>query len=73
MIMRWTGLTEEQEMRLANCRSRKSDIVPIARCYKKEKGISSEDALILTLEHLDSNGQYFDPSKEEYDRMLCQI
>lgn len=71
--MKWDLLTQEQLTRLAECRSRISDIVPIAKCYKVEKGVSAEDALILTLEHLDMNGQFYDPTKEEYDEMLAKI
>ena len=68
--MKWDLLTQEQENRLANCCSRKSDIVPIAKCYMAEKNLEAEDALITTLEHLDANGQFFDPSTEEYNKML---
>ena len=68
--MKWDLLTQEQENRLANCCSRKSDIVPIARCYKVEKNLEAEDALEMAFEHLDANGQYYDPTPEEYDKML---
>lgn len=71
--MKWDLLTQEQYNRLCECRSRKSDIVPIARCYKVEFGISAEDALIKAFEHLDMNGQFYDPTKEEYDSMLAKI
>lgn len=68
--MKWDLLTQEQLTRLAECRSRKSDIVPIARCYKVEKNLDNVDALEMAFEHLDANGQYYDPTPEEYDKML---
>jgi len=71
--MKWTGLTEEQFNRLCNCRSRKSDIIPIARCYKDEDNLSPCDALIATLEHLDCNGQFFDIGEVEFCRMVTRI
>ena len=71
--MKWDLLTSEQFNRLCACCSRKSDIVPIAKCYKVEKNIPAEDALIMAFEHLDMNGQFFDPTKEEYEEMLAQV
>lgn len=71
--MKWDLLTQEQYNRLCACCSRKSDIVPIAKCYKQEKNISNEDALILAFEHLDMNGQFYDPTEEEYNNMLKRI
>lgn len=71
--MKWTYLSEEAYNRLCECRSRAKDIVPIAKCYKEEKAISAKDALILALEHLDMNGQFFDPTEEEFNKMLARI
>jgi len=71
--MKWDLLSQEQYYRLCNCSSRRADIVPIAKCYKVEKGVSADDALVLALEHLDMNGQFFDPTTEEYNKMLNQI
>lgn len=71
--MKWEYLTDEQLNRLAECRSRKSDVIWIAKCYKEEKNVSCEDAMILAFEHLDMNGQFYDPTKEEYDRLMKQL
>lgn len=64
--------------RLGNCMSRKSDIVPLCRArwaYLKTRPEKwePEDALVSVLELLDCNGQYFDPTREEYDDILAQI
>lgn len=66
-MMNWDSLTQEQLMRLCECRSRKSDIVPIAKAYQINRGYSAEDALITALEHLDMNGQFFDLTDDEWN------
>lgn len=72
--MKWNGLTEAQGTRLAECRSIKADIVPIAKCFMIEKGYDAEQAVICTLELLDCNGQYYDPTNEEWRKWIdeCQ-
>lgn len=73
---RWTDrLPEDVQNRLANCRSRQSDIpilvnvkwAAMVESGKKEEGFTKEDALVSILDLLDSNGQFFDLSKAEYD------
>ena len=64
--MKWTNLTEAQLTRLAECRSKRADIKPIAVAYMLERGYDAESALITTLEHLDANGQFFDLTTTEY-------
>ena len=71
--MKWTNLTSEQYMRLCECRSHKSDIVPIAIAYMREDGQDPENALITTLEHLDANNQFFDLSDEEWARCINRL
>lgn len=66
-MMKFDALTHEQYIRLCECRSRKSDIVAIARAYMLEKSYNAEDALITALEHLDMNGQFFDLTGNEWN------
>lgn len=61
--------------RLERCRSTKDDISILTNCYynhkiKGKSGFTIEDALIHILELLDSNSQYFDLTKDEYDDIL---
>jgi hypothetical protein len=61
--------------RLERCRSTKDDISILTNCYYNHKlkgkpGFTIEDALIHILELLDSNSQYFDLTKDEYDDIL---
>ena len=72
-MMNWDNLTSSQYTRLCECRSIKSDIVPIAKAYMINKGYDAENALISAFEHLDMNGQFFDPTKEEYDKYLSEL
>ena len=72
-MMNWDSLTEEQLERLAECRSRKSDIVPIARAYMLNRDYDAETALVTTLEHLDSNSQFFDLTNDEFDSMIRKL
>ena len=71
--MDWSSLTEEQYLRLCECRSRHSDVVPIARAYMINKKCDAEMGLELAFEHLDMNGQFWDPTNEEYDAMLRKL
>ena len=79
---RWVDyLPADVYSRLSACRSRKDDIVPLAQAKwawmkangKDKAGFTKEDALIQVLEHLDSNGQYIDPTRDEYQDMLSDI
>lgn len=71
--MTWSTLTTEQFTRLAECRSRMGDIVPIARAYMTERNYSAENALVATLDHLDANGQYFDLTTDEWSECISQL
>lgn len=71
--MKWETLTTEQYNRLCECRSLKSDILPIATAYMYEDNRTPEDALITTLEHLDANNQFFDLSKDEWSHYLKRL
>ena len=69
---KWTDLLEEGvSVRLAECRSRKSDILPLAQAkwatIKNDPDFTKEDALVQILDLLDSNDQFFDLTKAEYD------
>lgn len=74
----WTEyLDSDVYQRLANCKSRKSDIeklVDAKRAYMKKQGkdkenFTKEDSLVSVLELLDSNGQFIDLTKDEYDEL----
>lgn len=74
----WTDrLPSDVYRRLANCRSYKEDIVPLAQAKWASKkavpGYTKEDALIQILELLDSNSQPFDLTRREYDDILSEI
>lgn len=77
--MAWTDhLNGEVLTRLCNCRSRKSDIEPLVNARwlsmveagKDKQGLTKEDALCEVLDLLDSNGQFFDFTVDEYHE-LC--
>lgn len=75
---RWTDtLPEDVYARLCNCRSRKSDILPLAQArwnyIRGRAHREKEDALVSTLELLDENGCEFALTCEEYDSILTQI
>ena len=63
--------------RLCACHSLKSDIVPLTQArwasIKERPGLTKEDALVDVLDLLDSNSQYCDLTREEYDNILAQI
>ena len=72
----YESLSEEVYMRLAECRSTKADILPLARArwfYVAPKGFAKEDALVYVLELLDSNGRNFDLTIDEYNDILNSI
>ena len=71
------NLPADVENRLANCRSRRSDIGILVNVKwaamvadgMKEQGFVKEDALVYILDLLDSNGQFVDLSRGEYDAL----
>ena len=74
--MKWTDRLENGVyQRLCNCQSKKSDIQSLVNAKwgsmkevgKDKDGFSKEDALVSVLELLDSNGQFFDLTTEEYE------
>ena len=71
--MKWNNLTEQQYLRLCECRSKKSDIVPIAKAYMLERKYDAERALETTLEHLGANSQFFDLSEDEWTDYLYAL
>ena len=76
MAKNWTDrLPEDVYNRLCNCCSRRSDIQTLVNVKwaamieagLREQGFTKEDALVQILDLLDSNGQFFDLSRAEYD------
>ena len=76
--MHWTDkLPDDVNNRLSNCRSRRSDIKTLVNVKwaamveegKREQGFTKEDALVCVLDLLDSNGQFVDLTREEYDSL----
>lgn len=68
--------------RLCECRSTKSDLVPLTQAkwimiqnnHSDELfGATKDDALVLVLDHLDWNNQYFDLTKDEWDNIVAQV
>lgn len=75
---KWTDLLDQDVYnRLANCRSKKEDVLPLAQAkwaiLKQKEGSEKEDALIAVLELLDCNSCEIDLSLEDYNNILCQI
>ena len=48
----------------SSCASRRAAMIEAG---KREQGFTKEDALVQILDLLDSNGQFFDLSRAEYD------
>lgn len=69
----WSLLNDEQYERLCECRSRKSDIYNIAKCFLINKGKNPQDAVICALEHLECNNQSFYLTDEEYFKMTRRL
>lgn len=69
----WNLLTGEEYARLCECESLKEDILPIARCYMVNRHMSADDAIVKTLEHLDCNNQYFNLTRDEWDKMVIAL
>lgn len=78
MTKKWTDLLpEDVSRRLAGCHNTRADIqilVNVKWVFMKEqgkdkKGFTKEDALVDILELLDSNSQYIDLSREEYNEL----
>ena len=40
---------------------------------KQEEGWTKEDAVVYALEIMDENGQFYDPTKEEYEEAINSI
>lgn len=76
---RWIDLLDRDVYRrLANCCSKKRDIIPLTQAkwavLRNTPGNwSREDALIQVLELLDSNSQPIDLTKDEYDDIIHEI
>lgn len=75
---KWTDLLEDDVyIRLANCVSLKSDVLPLAQAkwsiMKHDAGFTKEDALVCVLELLDCNSVEIDLTRDEYDGILCGI
>lgn len=75
----WTDhLENDVATRLANCNSLKIDIIPLTdakwaamkEAGKDKQGFTKEDALVAVLELLDSNGQCFDLTTDEYNEII---
>jgi hypothetical protein len=76
--MKWTdNLPDAVYNRLCACRSLKSDILILTQArwkyLKTKEKYCKEDALIYIFELLDSNSQYIDLTKDEYDDILQSI
>lgn len=78
-MKKWTDyLSNDVYTRLANCRSTKSDLNELVNAKwrsmrehgKDKQGFTKEDALVSVLELLDSNGQYFDLTTDEYQDLI---
>ncbi len=78
MTKRWTDLLPgDVSRRLAECRNTRDDVqilVNVKWAFMKERGkdkegFTKEDALVDILDLLDSNSQYLDLSREEYDAL----
>ena len=74
----WTDLLDEDVYNcLANCRSKKEDILPLTQAkwaiLKQKTSFEKEDALIAILELLDCNSCEIDLSLEDYNNIICQI
>ena len=78
MAKRWTDLLPgDVSRRLAECRNTRADVqilVNVRWAFMKEQGkdkegFTKEDALVDILDLLDSNSQYLDLSREEYDAL----
>lgn len=72
-----TNLPGDVYNRLCECRSRRSDLETLVNVRwaamieagKKEQGFTKEDALADILDLLDSNNQWVDLTREEYDSL----
>lgn len=71
--MKWINLTAKQYTRLCECRSFRTDIVPIAKCYMVERGYDPEQALETALEHLGANNQFFEIGDLEWCDYIYEL
>ena len=66
--------------RLAACRSRRSDIGILVNCKwaamveagKRDEGFTKENALVSILDLLDSNDQFVDLTRAEYNALIAE-
>lgn len=74
----WTDkLPADVYIRLCECRSLRSDVEILVNVKwasmvaegKKDQGFVKEDALVSVLDLLDSNGQFMDLTRGEYDAL----
>lgn len=72
---RWQDtLPDDVYERLAECKSWRTDIIPIADAiYRSGTTSDKEDAVTLALEHLASNNRIFDYSESDYKRAVAKI
>lgn len=80
MKKKWTdNLTNAVYDRLCHCRTIRADLPELVNAKwlsyiengKADRGFTKEDALVDILDLLDSNSQYLDLTKEEYEE-LCR-
>ena len=76
----WESIDYDTWLRLAECRSIRSDVPVLARSvYKCRSAENSkytpEDALVYVFEHLDSNNQYYltDVGEEQFNEWVNEI
>lgn len=77
-MKKWTEyLSADVYRRLCECRTRREDLRPLvdAKWYamkqagKDKDGFTKEDALVQILDWCDSNDQWFDLTRAEYDAL----
>ena len=77
----WTeGLPSDVYMRLCECRNVRSDVKVLVDAKwawmvkngKKELGFTKGDALADILDLLDSNSQWVDLTRDEYDELISE-
>lgn len=76
--MKWYDALEQDVYdRLGNCRTVKSDLVPLTQArwdfIKEKPHFVKEDALVQILELLESNSRYFDLTTDEYNDILQEV
>lgn len=78
MAKKWTEyLPRDVYHRLCECRTRREDVETLVNVKwyamtldgKDKEGFTKEDALVCILDLLDSNSQYLDLTRAEYDAL----